>query len=163
MKRWSAIRAKLENEHLAESLKGHITYFVTTYKKCPDREGRAAILLDGREIISGGYYKQWSEAENLPRDEKYDDRMHREFPYMDDTAVKFGLFDQRCFYDAFDEFDNQCIEKSLESDDILVRIFAVLDRRVGKRRLEKMGEDIDTMDESFRVFYRIRMDAENGK
>lgn len=24
--------------------------------------------------------------------------------YMDDTALKLGVFDQRCFYRAFDEF-----------------------------------------------------------
>ena len=37
MKRWSNIRYKLENEYLAESLRGRITYFATTYTKCHDQ------------------------------------------------------------------------------------------------------------------------------
>ena len=59
MARWSGIRKKLESEYLAESLKGHIQYFATSYSKCPDHEGRAAIMLDGKEIISGGYYNSF--------------------------------------------------------------------------------------------------------
>ena len=35
-------RSKLEKEYLAESLRGHIQYFATSYSKCPDHEGRAA-------------------------------------------------------------------------------------------------------------------------
>ena len=38
-------------------------------------------------------------------------------------------------YEAFHKFDNQCIEKSLVSEKPLVRIFALMDRRLGKRRL----------------------------
>lgn len=53
MKKWSAIRHKLEKEYLAESLQGHIQYFVTTYSCSPDHVGRAAILFDGKEILRG--------------------------------------------------------------------------------------------------------------
>ena len=58
MATWSGIRNKLEKDYLAESLRGRIKYFATTYRKSHDKEGRAAILLDGKEIISGGYYKR---------------------------------------------------------------------------------------------------------
>lgn len=157
---WSKMRAKLENEYLADSLKGHIQYFVTTYKKSHDQEGRASIRLDGKEILSGSYYEQWSKAPLLPKDETYDARLWLEFPFMDDTALKYGQFDQRCFYRAFDEFDNQSIEKSLDSENLLVRIFAVLDRRLGKRRLEKFKENISEESEVFQTFLKIRLKAE---
>lgn len=157
---WSKMRAKLENEYLADSLKGHIQYFVTTYKKSHDQEGRASIRLDGKEILSGSYYEQWSKAPLLPKDETYDARLWLEFPFMDDTALKYGQFDQRCFYRAFDEFDNQSIEKSLDSENLLVRIFAVLDRRMGKRRLEKFKENISEESEVFQTFLKIRLKAE---
>ena len=160
---WSKIRKKLEDEYLAESLKGHIRYFCTSYSKCPDHEGRAAILLDGKQIIEGSYWEQWSNAHLLPKDDTLEKRLHYEFPYMDNTAVKYNMFDQRCFYSAFYEFDGQSIEKILESDNILVRIFAVLDRRVGKRTLLKLRDTADTWDEIFRLFYDIRTDAENMK
>ena len=53
MATWSGIRKKLETEYLAQNLQGHIQYYVTSYSKSPDHEGRAAIRYDGKEIIKG--------------------------------------------------------------------------------------------------------------
>ncbi len=58
------------------------------------------------------------------------------------------------------EFDQQGIEMSLKSENLIVRIFAVLDRRVGKRRLALMKETIAEEPDTFREFYAIRMKAE---
>ncbi len=160
MHTWSKMRSKLENDHLADCLKGHIRYFATSYSKYPDHEGRAAILLDGQQIISGSYCEQWSKADLLPKDATLQKRLRTEFPFIDETALKYGQFDQRCFYIAFNKFDNQSIEKSLESDDLIVRIFAVLDKRVGKRRLLKLDEITSDKEEVFRTFLNIRMAAE---
>lgn len=157
---WSKMRKKLENEYLADSLKGRIRYFVTTYRDSHDHEGRAAILYDGKEIISGSYYEQWSKAHLLPKDETLEERLRSEFPFMDDTALKYGQFDQRCFYFAFQEFDNQSIEDSLKSSNLLIRIFAVLDRRVGKMTLNKIKETSDSDSDIFNIFFTIRMKAE---
>ena len=86
--------------------------------------------------------------------------MKEEFAFMDDTALRLGIFDQRCFYNAFAEFDQQSIEMSLKSENLIVRIFAVLDRRVGKRRLALMKETIAEESDTFREFYAIRIKAE---
>ena len=43
---------------------------------------------------------------------------------------------------------------------MLVRIFAVLDRRVGKRKLISMKETIENEDDTFKEFFTIRMNAE---
>lgn len=160
MPTWSGIRKKLETEYLAESLRGHIQYYATSYSKSPDHEGRASIKFDGKEIIKGCYWNNWMKADLFPKDEKYNKRMNTEMAYIDDTALKLGVFDQRCFYNAFAEFDNQSIEASLKSDDLIVRIFAVLDRRLGKRRLELMKETITGEPETFQMFYVIRAKAE---
>ncbi|MBQ7826969.1 MAG: hypothetical protein IJ386_01745 [Clostridia bacterium] len=160
MATWSGIRHKLEKEYLAKSLQGRIQYYCTSYSRSPDHEGRASIRLDGEELISGCYWNNWSKAGLFPHDEKYEERMHREFAYIDEIALKLGVFDQRCFYRAFDEFDNQDIDDSLNSDDLIVRIFAILDRRVGKRRLVKIKDMLNEDDEIFNMFYAIRIDAE---
>ncbi len=146
MATWSGIKAKLENEYLAESLRGRIQYFATTYRESHDREGRAAILCDGKEILRGEYYNKFAPL--------------WEYKDIDDTALREGAFDQRSFYEAFAEFDNQSIDKSLQSDNLLVRIFAILDRRVGKRRLLAMKGDISVQPATFRMFYDIRAKAE---
>ncbi|MDE5577201.1 MAG: hypothetical protein K2J11_07425, partial [Oscillospiraceae bacterium] len=78
-------------------------------------------------------------------------------------AMDMGLFDQRCFYEAFVEFDNQSIEKSLASENLLIKILALLDRRVGKRRLEKMKAEMEAEPSVIRMFYTIRVDAEGNR
>lgn len=161
MATWSGIRHKLETEYLAEALRGHIQYFVTTYSRSPDHEGRASVLLDGKEILSGNYYNQWNKAHLYPHDDKYDYRINQEHPFMDETAMDLGLFDQRSFYGAFDVFDNQSIDDSLASENLLIKIFALLDRRVGKRRLTKMKSEMSKEPSIIRLFYMIRMKAEN--
>ena len=71
-----------------------------------------------------------------------------------------GCFDNGFFYKAFHEFDNQSIEKSLASENPLVRIFALLDRRLGKRRLLALEKSMEQELEWVRAFYVIRMQAE---
>lgn len=147
MATWSGIKSKLENEYLAKSLRGHVQYFATTYRESHDQEGRAAIRYDGKEILSGAYF-------------------HKEHPIdwdsdvIDESALKTGAFDQRTFYAAFREFDNQSIEESLKSENLIIRIFAILDRRVGKRRLISMKNGIAEEPEIFQQLYKIRSKAE---
>ncbi|MGP1487193.1 MAG: SF0329 family protein [Peptostreptococcus stomatis] len=163
MATWSGIRKKLESEYLAKSLQGHIQYYATTYSRSHDHEGRAAIRYDGKEIIKGCYWYNWTKAGQFPKDEKYERRMREENAFTDDTALKLGVFDQRSFYAAFQEFDQQSIEKSLKSENLIVRIFAVLDRRVGKRRLLMMKDTIEQEPNTFKEFYAIRARSEGIK
>ena len=156
MSTWSGIRHKLETEYLAPSLRGHIQYFATSYSKSPDHEGRAAIRYNGKEIIKGNYWNQYVKAHLFPKDDNYERRMHESFPFVDNTALELGIFDQRCFYQAFEEFDTQSIEKSLVSDNLIVRILAVLDRRIGKRRLISMKDFMEEEPPVFQEFYAIR-------
>ena len=156
-RRWSAMRHKLEHEYLAECLKGHIQYFATSFSRSPDHEGRAAIRYNGREILRGNYYNNWTKAKQFPKDEKYERRMKMENAFMDDVALELGVFDQRCFYEAFREFDSQGIQESLQSENELVRIFAIFDRRVGKRKLLAIKENIGSESKVFREFFAIRM------
>ena len=75
-------------------------------------------------------------------------------------ALEQGTFDQKAFYEAFGIFDNQSIEKSLVSKNPLVRILALLDRRLGKRRLLALEESMEQELDWVRAFYVIRMQAE---
>lgn len=160
MATWSGIRNKLENEYLAECLRGKIQYYATTYSKSHDHEGRASIRYCGKEILRGCYWNNYAKAHLFPQDEKLQQRMDMEFAFIDDTALKLGVFDQRCFYNAFYEFDNQSIENSLISDDLIVRIFAILDRRIGKRRLLTIKENIFNEPDTFQEFFAIRAKEE---
>lgn len=163
MSSWSGIRAKLEKDYLAPSLRGRIQYFVTSYSKCPDHEGRASVRLDGREILKSSYYeydmaysKAFHEAQAL-----FPEAAMREHCSMAvQAAMEGGDFDQHVFYNAFQEFDNQSIEKSLASPNPIVRMFAYLDRRVGKRRLALLKTTVDHEIAWLRFFIYLRLTAE---
>ena len=96
----------------------------------------------------------------FPKDDTYDRRMREGFPFIDNTALELGVFDQRFFYQAFEEFDNQNIDKSLSSDNLIVRIFGILDRRVGKRRLISMRNFMEDQHSVFQELYAIRVHHE---
>ena len=53
-----------------------------------------------------------------------------------------GGFDQFAFYNAFHAYNNGSIDDSLASPNPVIRLFAIFDKRVGKRRLQKiLSED----------------------
>ena len=56
MSTWSGIRNKLENDYLCPALRGRIQYFATSYSKSADQTGRAAIRMDGVEVLRSNYY-----------------------------------------------------------------------------------------------------------
>ena len=162
MSTWSGTRKKLEEDYLCPALRGRVRYFATTYSKCPDHEGRAAILVDGVEVLKSSYYEYapafWKLQSELRPLEEADWR--EAAPKAGQTVLEDGLFDQRDFYAAFQELDNQSIEASLASENPIVRIFALLDRRLGKRRLAAMKGIMEQELDWVRPFYLLRMEAE---
>lgn len=165
MSTWSGIRNKLENDYLCPTLRGHIQYFATSYSKSADHEGRAAIRVDGVEVLRSNYYTYfenvWTRFHHLRSTTLKDcDSAKEAINQAHAFALEQGTFDQKVFYQAFGIFDNQSIEKSLVSGNPLVRIFALLDRRLGKRRLLALEESMERELPWVRAFYVIRMQAE---
>lgn len=160
---WSGIRNKLENDYLCPTLRGRIRYFVTRYRESHDQEGRVAILLDGEEILQssyiaymGDFYRRWNEL----RQDTDKEVLGEAFWQTREEAINDGSFDRRHFYDAFQIFDNQSIGESLYSNNPLVRVLALLDRRLGKRRLLAIGLKMEQELDWVRAFYVIRMQAD---
>ena len=165
MSTWSGIRNKLENDYLCPALRGHIQYFATSYSKSADHEGRAAICMDGVEVLRSNYYiyfeNVWTKFHHLRSTTLKDcDSAKEAINQAHAFALEQGTFDQKVFYEAFGIFDNQSIEKSLVSQNPLVRIFALLDRRLGKRHLLALEKSMEQELDWVRAFYVIRMQAE---
>ena len=118
---WSGIRNKLENDYLCPALRGHIQYFATSYSKSADHEGRAAIRVDGVEVLRSNYYTYfenvWTKFHHLRSTTLKDhDSAKEAINQAHAYALEQGTFDQKVFYEAFGIFDNQSIEKSLVSE-----------------------------------------------
>ena len=121
---WSGIRNKLENDYLCPALRGHIQYFATSYSKSADHEGRAAIRMDGEEVLRSNYYiyfeNVWTKFHHLRSTTLKDcDSAKEAINQAHAFALEQGTFDQKVFYEAFGIFDNQSIEKSLVSEKAL--------------------------------------------
>ena len=60
------------------------------------------------------------------------------------------------FCAALEGYRNQSIQKSVYSKNPIVKMFALLDKRVGRRTLEKIEEEIHSQPEWVRFFYEVR-------
>ncbi|MFZ5351837.1 MAG: SF0329 family protein [Bacillota bacterium] len=61
------------------------------------------------------------------------------------------------FYTIANRFISSSIEESLESNDILLNIMALVDRRVGKKRLLSLAEKMKQKHPAVRYFYELRL------
>lgn len=61
---------------------------------------------------------------------------------------------------ALDEYMSIPITESLHSENEVIRLFAVLDRRVGKRTLLKLVGETENQPEWLYFFYELRLSAE---
>lgn len=97
---WSGIRNKLENDYLCPALRGHIQYFATSYSKSADHEGRAAIRVDGVEVLRSNYYTYfenvWTKFHHLRSTTLKDhDSAKEAINQAHAYALEQGTFDQK--------------------------------------------------------------------
>lgn len=162
---WSGMRKYLEQEMLAESLKGRVRYGCTTYvgmdgcrifELCIDavQVKRFSMETVNSYFIDSGFTKNpapngmaeyWDEFWMLL--DKYPLSMRTE--YTDDEF---------CY--ALEQYRNQDIRESICSSNPLVRMFAIFDRRIGKRTLRRLHEEVDRQPPWLQQLYHLRFQAE---
>ena len=161
----SGMRKYLEEEMLAESLQGRVRYGCTAYVGM-DGCRIFEICIDGKQIkrfswetvnsyfIDNGYTSNKSPrgtaeywAEFWPLLDKY--------PITDRTE-----YTDEEFCSALEQYRRQDIQENLQSNNPLIRMFAILDRRVGKRTLTKLESELDKQPKWLRQIYLLRIEAE---
>ncbi len=161
------IRKILEEDLLCEKLRGRVQYFFTIYHNAPDQYGRFAVRVDGTEIFKANPYNEsvyiryerelkaaWK-AEHIF--EKENQRIEKEAAQK---AVSEGYEDSYDVFRAIELYRNQKPEQSLWSDNLLLRMFAVLDRRIGKRTLMKLTDVYEYLPDWLKQFYGLRFAVE---
>ncbi len=159
---FSGMRKYLEQEMLAESLRGRIRYGCTSYvgmdgchifEVCVDgkwvkrfsMETLNSYFIDNgykQNKNSGGYWSEyWSLKDKYPLSSRTE--------YTDEE-----------FCHALEKYRNQDIFESISSENPIVRMFAILDRRIGKRTLIKEKEGLVEQPEWLQTFYELRFCAE---
>ncbi|MDR2686692.1 MAG: hypothetical protein LBB75_02990 [Oscillospiraceae bacterium] len=159
---WAEVRKILEQDRLCDSLKGRVRYFATRYRGAHDQTGRVCVLVDGKEIINMPFeteIKIYAEVNRRwPGSGKSRGQLE---PEVRKDFGEQGLYEAGDFKYALEEFLASDISLSLQSEILLVRMLAILDRRVGKRTLLKIKPAVDQLPEWLQFFYRLRLESEN--
>jgi len=154
------MRKVLEQENICASLKGRIQYFVTRYRGAHDQTGRIAIRLDGKEIFKSDYFDLSAKQYDIWSEITANTEEKANYELINTYVQNQGGIDQYTFYQAFHAYHNSSIDESLQSPYPLVRLLAILDKRVGKRRLQKLMSEVEAQPEWLQPFYRLRMEAD---
>ena len=167
-KSWSGMRKYLEQDMLAEELRGRIRYHCST-----------AVGMDGCRFfelyVDGVCIKRFSwETVNswFLAQEELDQPRPMSIPdYWQDFWQRLEQFpmEQRSEYTdeevcrALEHYRDSAIQESIHSSDPIVRMFALLDRRIGKRTLAGLQKEMQRQPEWLQKIYRLRLEAkENG-
>ena len=159
-KSWSGLNKQL-HDMLCDELRDRITYFLTRYHEVHNAYGRASVRLDGRELVCFHWmnmYRQESDIHNeWPRTGRYDPWD----PALKDHWDADGTYCEWDFLNAALTYLQTPIRDALASDDSLIRLFAILDRRVGKRTLRTIAAEKAFMDypDWVKQFYLLRLET----
>jgi len=136
--RWSKLKQCVE-ANFAKALKGRVALHSTAYGNCTC--GHAWFTLDGDVIANfctraSGNRMSWRIEGPLPLTDEQTKRYQ-------DQPVEYGEVSRQHVYQSCWEFIHDLsIGEALEDDDPLIQSLAVIDKRLGKRRL-KQACDID--------------------
>lgn len=132
---WSKTKKHLES-FMCSSLKDRVEFHCSNYRM-HDGIGRIFITVEGKEVynmctLKRDYYR---------------------------TPVE-GTYSQVEFIETVHRYFNSSIEEYMGTQDPLVKILVILDRRIGKRTLLNMKESIGDEEDIVKYFYKLRCDAE---
>ena len=119
MSTWSGIRNKLENDYLCPTLRGHIQYFAASYWESHDQTGRAAIRLDGVEVLRSNYYayeqNYWNRYQALRREGIGQDDRKAPFRLAHEGTLNDGCFDNGFSMRHFMNLTTRALRKALSA------------------------------------------------
>jgi hypothetical protein len=151
---WTKLK-KTAEALLAEPLKGRIEYHLANYGRGVSYfMSRGWITLDGREIANFSTIKRVRESYKMT------DEWYSTDPQTLEVLDKNGIFTRDYMVNALKNIIGSPIEEALQSTNPIIKAFAMLDRRLGKRRLKVLsfGENEHDL---VKRFYQIRVQAES--
>lgn len=183
---WSKLKQQLES-FLCPALAGTVEYRSTSYRYLPGKAGQCYISVDKKNILnmidattSIRWYETEQEIKNDPTiqvsisDEEIEavrqtmgsvpeDRLKviARSRKTSELAKRLMLAQSELSKSSFvvtaNKFLTTSIDQSLKSDDILLNILALVDRRIGKKRILNMREIMKQKHPSVKYFYELRL------
>ena len=190
-KNWKYIKKQLEKEFLCDRLKGHITYELTQYKPAPWDQQHFVMKYDDTVLLEAkmrkyyfnsrdSYFDSWYIAKLVSENIRIQEGIQRSSDVQDIVdslclEIAEKTMEYIAHYEGFygvEEIVNSIgiylhsdIDAALDSTDYFCRALAILDRRCGKRRLEKYASSDreENMPGWLKSIYRIRFCTEEIK
>ncbi|MGG4194826.1 hypothetical protein ABEW50_15375 [Paenibacillus jamilae] len=182
---WSKLKQQLES-FLCPALHGRVEYRATSYRYLPDKAGICYISVDKKNVFNMSdktslikWYQTEQEIKNdseiqipisneeieaVRKDTKGapEDRLiviarsRKMSGYAKELLSAQASLSKSNFNVVANHFLSTSIEESIESDDILLNILALVDRRVGKKRILNMAEKMKVKHPIVQYFYELR-------
>ena len=157
-KSWSNLKKQM-NDLLCDSLKDKISYFYTSYHEVHNAYGRATINFCKKEMAAFSWVEMYTQEQEASR-------LYHEGKTVSYEEMEKGKWIPECilcdadFINSITIYLKTAVTAALHSPNYLLRVFAYLDRRVGKRTLVKIKDEVEPLPEWVKQFYQIRCDAE---
>ena len=156
-KSWSNLKKQM-HDLLCDSLKDKISYFYTSYYEVHNAYGRATINYNKKEMVAFSWVEMYAQEREISQ------------LYAEGKKVSYGelgkkwmpeckLCDDDFIY-SITIYLKTDIATSLNSDNNLLRLFAYMDRRVGKRTLIKIKDEVEKLPDWVKQFYQIRCESD---
>ena len=173
-KSWSNLKKQM-HDLLCDSLKDKISYFYTSYHEVHNAYGRATINYNKKELVAFSWdigYAKWDDEYTVLNETNVNIQTLGSFQAVWDEQKRVqeelnkskwmpeGKLCETDFINAVTIYLKTDIATSLHSDNYLLRVFAYMDRRVGKRTLVKIQDEVEKLPEWVKQFYRIRCEAD---
>ncbi|WP_028532322.1 SF0329 family protein [Paenibacillus sp. UNC217MF] len=182
---WSKLKQQLES-FLCPALHGRVEYRATSYRYLPDKAGICYISVDKKNVFNMSdktslikWYQTEQEIKNdseiqipisneeieaVRKDAKGapEDRLiviarsRKMSGYAKELLSAQASLSKSNFNVVANNFLTISIEESIESNDILLNILALVDRRVGKKRILNMVEKMKLKHPIVQYFYELR-------
>ena len=173
-KSWSNLKKQM-SDLLCDSLKDRISYFYTSYHEVHNAYGRATINYNKKELVAFSWdigYAKWDDEYTVLNETNvnietlgslhavWDEQKRVQEELNKSKWMPEGKLCETDFINAVTTYLKTDIATSLRSDNYLLRVFAYMDRRVGKRTLVKIKDEVDMLPEWVKQFYQLRCEAD---
>lgn len=135
-------------EKVAPCLKKRVKVFWTQY---PNKQERAAFLIDGQEVLRMYDWIHYRELGYYPHRDLLEIQMLLERDIIPSSTFRRAVYD----------FSNLSRDEVIYSTNPVLRAFGMLDKRVGKRTLEKIEAAFES--KFVQRLLRLRLEAEGMK
>ena len=157
-KSWPGLNKRLSGL-LCDPLKGRISYFLTRYHTVHDAYGRASIRLDGNELVCFSWIEQYRQEGDLHALWEGTGRWDSQNAALKEKWDQAGTYCEMDFLSAALAFLQMPIRAALDSENYMIKIFAILDRRTGARTLKAIADSGEflTYPDWVKQFYCLRL------